>query len=58
MTVHLPPMTPKLMYMNCTLGAQMLMMGAYSVSHERETLFGGNTQSVVDKADMPVVMAH
>ncbi len=40
------------------VGAQMLMMGAYSVSHERETLFGGNTQSVVDKADMPVVMAH
>lgn len=40
------------------VGAQILMMGAYSVSHERETLFGGNTQSVVDKADIPVVMAH
>ena len=40
------------------VGAHILMMGAYSVSHERETLFGGNTQSVVDKADMPVVMAH
>ncbi|MGD9294859.1 MAG: universal stress protein [Roseobacter sp.] len=40
------------------VGAHFLMMGAYSVSHERETLLGGNTQSVVDKADMPVVMAH
>lgn len=40
------------------VGAQILMMGAYSVSHERETLLGGNTQSVVDRSDMPVVMAH
>lgn len=40
------------------VGAQLLMMGAYSVSHERETLLGGNTQAVVDNADIPVVMAH
>jgi nucleotide-binding universal stress UspA family protein len=26
-------------------------MGAYGHSHERETLFGGNTQSVVDEAE-------
>ncbi|MEM8571567.1 MAG: universal stress protein [Pseudomonadota bacterium] len=38
--------------------AQLLLMGAYGVSHERETLFGGNTQAVVDNADLPVVMAH
>ena len=38
--------------------ADMLVMGAYGHSHERETLFGGNTQAVVDKAEMPVVMAH
>lgn len=39
-------------------GASLLVMGAYGQSHERETLFGGNTQSVVDEADMPVVLAH
>lgn len=40
------------------LGAGLLVMGAYGQSHERETLFGGNTQSVVDKAEFPIVMAH
>ena len=40
------------------LGAGLLIMGAYGQSHERETLFGGNTQSVVDKAEIPVVLAH
>lgn len=40
------------------VGAHILMMGAYGVSHERETLFGGNTQAVVDNARLPVVMAH
>ena len=40
------------------VGAHLLLMGAYGVSHERETLFGGNTQAVVDDAELPVVMAH
>ena len=39
-------------------GADTLLMGAYSDSHERETVFGGNTQQVVDRATMPVVMVH
>ena len=39
-------------------GADTLIMGAYSQSHERETVFGGNTQHVVDHAAMPVVMVH
>lgn len=39
-------------------GAGLLLMGAYGHSHERETIFGGNTQVVVDKAEIPVVMAH
>jgi len=39
-------------------GADLLLMGAYGVSHERETLFGGNTQAVVDTAEMAVVLAH
>lgn len=40
------------------VGADLLVMGAYGQSHERETLFGGNTQSVVDTAGIPVILAH
>jgi nucleotide-binding universal stress UspA family protein len=40
------------------LGADMLLMGAYGDSHERETVFGGNTQIVVDTATMPVLFNH
>lgn len=40
------------------LGADMLLMGAYGDSHERETVFGGNTQTVVDRATMPVLFNH
>lgn len=39
-------------------GANLLVMGAYGHSHERETLFGGNTQTIVDKAEIPVVLVH
>lgn len=41
---------------NC--GADILIMGAYGDSHEAETVFGGNTQSVVDTAKMPVIFVH
>lgn len=40
------------------VGASMLVMGAYGESHERETLFGGNTQTVVDRAELPVILVH
>lgn len=40
------------------LGADMMLMGAYGDSHERETVFGGNTQTVVDTATMPVLLNH
>lgn len=40
------------------LGADMMIMGAYSDSHEQETVFGGNTQTVVDTAKMPVLLNH
>ncbi len=40
------------------LGADMLLMGAYGDSHERETVFGGNTQTIVDTATMPVLLNH
>jgi nucleotide-binding universal stress UspA family protein len=40
------------------VGADLLVMGAYGDSHERETLFGGNTQHIVDHAKMPVILVH
>ncbi len=39
-------------------GADVMIMGAYGDSHELETVFGGNTQVVVDNATMPVIMVH
>lgn len=39
-------------------GAGVLIMGAYHDSYERESLFGGNSQAVVQNADFPVVMVH
>lgn len=39
-------------------GASMMIMGAYGDSHERETFFGGNTQTVVDTANFPIVFVH
>jgi len=35
-----------------------LLMGAYSNSHEAETMFGGTTQYVVDEADFPIILVH
>ncbi|MEM6409791.1 MAG: universal stress protein [Pseudomonadota bacterium] len=40
------------------IGASLLVTGAYSHSHETEMLFGGNTQRIVDRTEMPVLMAH
>ncbi len=39
-------------------GAGVLIMGAYHDSYERESLFGGNSQRVVETADIPVVLVH
>ncbi len=39
-------------------GTNLLIMGAYGDSHEKETMFGGNTQYIVDNAEMPVVLVH
>lgn len=35
-----------------------LLMGAYSNSHETETILGGTTQYVVDKAEFPIILVH
>ena len=39
-------------------GAGTLVMGAYHDSYERESVFGGNSQVVVQEADFPVIMVH
>ena len=40
------------------LGAGTLIMGAYHDSFERETVFGGNSQAVVEAAGIPVILVH
>lgn len=40
------------------IGAGMLVVGAYHESYERESVFGGNSQVIVDTAKIPVVMVH
>ncbi len=39
-------------------GAQLLVMGAYSHSRLRESVFGGVTNDIVNAGQMPVLMAH
>lgn len=39
-------------------GADLMVMGAYHESYERESMFGGNSQVVVDEARMPVILVH
>lgn len=48
----------ELLRASAALGADMMIMGAYGDSHERETVFGGNTQTVVDEAELPVLLNH
>ena len=48
----------ELLRVSAELGADMMIMGAYGDSHERETVFGGNTQTIVDTATMPVLLNH
>ena len=48
----------RLMEAATEVGVDTMIMGAYSDSHERETIFGGTTQVVVDKSDMPVILVH
>jgi len=48
----------ELLRVSAGLGADMMIMGAYGDSHERETVFGGNTQTIVDTATKPVLLNH
>jgi len=47
-----------LLHLSGEAGADLLLMGAYHESYERETIFGGNTQVVVNEANFPVVLVH
>jgi nucleotide-binding universal stress UspA family protein len=40
------------------LGADLLVMGAYSHSRLRETILGGVTRDVLRNMNVPVLMAH
>ena len=40
------------------VGAQVLVLGAYSHSRMREFVFGGVTDGIINAAQMPVLMAH
>ena len=40
------------------LGADLIVMGAYSHSRLRESVFGGTTRHVLANGDLPVLMAH
>ena len=63
-TARIDRFTPKgrparaLLERSAAAGADLMIMGAYSDSHEREAIFGGNTQVVVDDATSPVIMVH
>lgn len=39
-------------------GADLVVMGAYSHSRLRESVFGGTTQTMLDQIGVPVFMAH
>lgn len=41
-----------------SVGADLLVMGAYSRSRDQEMVFGGATQDIVDRTTIPVIMTH
>ena len=61
-TLHMIPSSRKvgaeLLRASTELATDMMVMGAYGDSHERETVFGGNTQTIVDTAKIPVLLNH
>jgi nucleotide-binding universal stress UspA family protein len=40
------------------MGADLLVIGAYSHSRLRQVVFGGVTEHTLDRAELPVLMAH
>lgn len=52
------PIGERLLETTKALDGDLLIMGAYHEGYARQDLFGGNAQSVIDQADIPVIMAH
>lgn len=51
--------TPESLLMSAkTLGASMIVMGAYGHSRFRETILGGMTSFMLKNANIPILMAH
>lgn len=48
----------ELLERSMALGADLMIMGAYGDSYERETVFGGNTQYIVNYTQMPIILVH
>ena len=40
------------------IGADLIVMGAYSQSRVRERVLGGVTRAIMNRADLPVLMAR
>lgn len=40
------------------VGADLVVMGAYSHSRLRERIFGGATQSMLEKTKLPIFWGH
>lgn len=39
-------------------GADLIVMGSYSHSRTRETIFGGTTRTLIEQTDVPVFLGH
>ena len=41
-----------------TLGGDLMIKGAYTQSRLKQMIFGGATRHILDRATLPVLMAH
>jgi nucleotide-binding universal stress UspA family protein len=54
----MPRVSDVLMRHVSDVNADMIVMGAYGHSRFREAILGGATRSMLEKATVPVLMAH
>jgi nucleotide-binding universal stress UspA family protein len=52
------PIGARLLAQAEAIHASMIVMGAYTHGHYRQFLFGGVTRHVIDRAEVPVLLAH
>lgn len=53
-----PSVGDMIAYEAAHMGADLLVMGGYGHSHLRETFFGGATSDVLERAALPIFLAH